>query len=142
MIDIELVIGHLHTGDLIALGSKSGGSKSSLRTSDRDDLKSSKATSGSPSVSNIPPAKKFKGSSISETSGGGLFSDPLRVGQNQSSSSKTGSGAIKASHSLQRDSPTQSGGSTPPAIEGSYSIETCLCGHLYTKTISILHSFN
>ena len=120
--------GHLHAGDLIALGSKSGSSKSTLRHPDRDDSKPSKTTASSgPSASIVPPPKKFK-ATISESSGGGLFSDPIRVSQVGSSQpSKTGPGAI--SKTLQGGSPSLSGGGAP-YIEGKY-----LCTMYYSFRI-------
>ena len=65
--------------------------------------------------------KKFKGSS-GESSGGGLFSDPIRVSQvsqGQSGPSKTVAGSIgKGTHALQGGSPTPSGGGVSTVIEG------------------------
>ena len=122
------MLGHLHTGDLIALGSKSGSSKS--RHSDRDDAKPSttslKSTpSGvSSSSSSVPPVKKFKVTPVADSSAGGLFSDPIRVSQvsqSQPPSSKIGPGAIsKSAHMLQGGGPSagSSGSGVSPAIEG------------------------
>ncbi len=130
-------VGHLHAGDLIALGSKSGGSKSTLRHPDRDDLKPSKTTpSSGPSASSVPPPKKFKGTTSESSGGGGLFSDPIRVSQVGSSQpSKTGPGAI--SKTLQGSSPSLSGGGAP-YIEGKYLysfriIELCKLAYTSNK---------
>ncbi len=107
-----------HAGDLIALGSKSSGSKSSLRhpASDSDDSTKPSKSSSTLNVAGGNPSKKYKPASSGDNSGG-LFSDPIRVSQvSQQAVSKQASSS-KGSHS---QSPQPSGGSgTQQIIEGN-----------------------
>lgn len=133
---MHCILGHLHTGDLIALGSKSTSTKS--RHSDRDDpkqinpsLKSIPPGASSSQVNVGPPVKKFKSTPVADSVAGGLFSDPIRVapvGPTQVTSSKVGAGSISksAQHLLPGGGASQGSvaGGTSPVIEGVYRVFT------------------
>ncbi len=115
-----------HAGDLIALGSKTSGTKPSLRHAAPESEDSAKPSKSSAAGGN--PSKKFKSSAISGDNAGGLFSDPIRVSQvSQQAVSVAGKQApSKSSHGL---SPQPSGPTaTQQIIEGACpSVRVCMC---------------
>ena len=111
---IITLAGHRLAGDLIALGSKPSGVKSSSLRHDRDDSK----LGGSSKSSGGPSAKKFKASPATNEGSGELFSDVIRVSQITQPQPTT-----KTSQSLtsKQQSSTSSSAGGPQIIEGKVS---------------------
>ncbi len=118
-----------HAGDLIALGSKSSSSKSSLRHPGSDDDLTKAPKQSSSTV--VAPAKKFKPSPSGENAGN-LFSDPIRVSQVSQLAGTSGkqSSSSKGSHG--------SSSPQPGIVSGPQQIIEGITHHMMYSEMSML----